>query len=155
MMGWLRTMRGVLGTGLLWGALGGGVGAVVSLVGAPGDPATLLEWLGSVGVGFAGFGFLAGAGFATTLSLLDGRRSLRELTPGRGAVWGALAGFALPLGLVAALSGGALPLIPAVAVAGVFAAVTAGLGAATVRIATSEVRLDEGRAAPSLPRSTT
>ena len=142
MRGWLRRVRGILGTGFLWGALGGAIGIVTSVIGAATDPATLSQWLSTVGVGFAGFGFLGGIGFAATLSLIDGRRSLAELSLGRAALWGGLAGFSLPAALVVAFSGGALPLMPAAAVLGVFAAVAAGLGAATVRIAQGRVELE-------------
>jgi len=134
---WIRKGRGILGTGVVWGTLGGVVGVVWALIGSMTDPAPLSEWLLSLGLGFSGFGFLAGTGFAATLSLLDGRRTLRELSTARAAAWGGLAGFALPLALVASLSGGALPLLPAIASAAAFGTITAVLGAGTVHIARS------------------
>jgi hypothetical protein len=132
----------MLGVGLMWGALGGAVGLVVGVVGAAVDQGTISEWLTSVGLGFAGFGFLAGVGFAATLSALDGRRTLRELSVRRAAALGGLAGFAFPLTLVAALSGGALPLVPAILTAAAFGGVTALLGAASVHFARSRARLE-------------
>lgn len=139
---WMRKLRGMLGVGMMWGALGGAVGAVVSLLGAAADTGTVSEWLLSVGLGFAGFGFLAGVGFAATLSALDGRRTLRELSVRRAAMWGGLAGFAFPLTLVAALSGGALPLVPAITTAAAFGGVTALLGAGSVHVARTRARLE-------------
>ncbi len=137
-----RRIRGILGTGLVWGALGGIIGVVGGVIGAMTDPGTLAEWLLSLGLGFSGFGFLAGSGFAAVLSLLEGRTTMEELSRGRAAAWGGLAGFILPLTLVAALSGGALPLLPAVASATVFGGITALLGAGTVHIARSRARLE-------------
>ena len=142
MKGLVRRLRGILGTGLVWGALGGVIGVVGGVIGAMTDPAPLAEWLLSLGLGFSGFGFLAGSGFAAVLSLLDGRKRLEELSRGRAAAWGGLAGFILPLTLVAALSGGALPLLPALASAGVFGGITALLGAGTVHVARSRARLE-------------
>ncbi len=138
----MRRIRAILGTGLLWGGLGGVIGVVGGVIGAMTDPGTLAEWLLSLGLAFAGFGFLAGSGFAAALSLLDGRRTLPELSRARAAAWGGLAGFILPLSLVAALSGGVLPLLPAVASAAVFGGITALLGAGTVHIARSRARLE-------------
>lgn len=154
MRGWARKARGILGTGLVWGALGGVVGLVWGFFGAMSDPAPLSEWLMSLGLGFSGFGFLAGAGFAATLSILDGRRTLRELSAARAAAWGGLAGFALPLALVASLSGGALPLLPAVSVAAVFGTVTAALGAGTVIVARRQDELQAAESRPLLHPST-
>jgi hypothetical protein len=150
MKGLLRKVRGIVGTGLLWGGLGGVVGVVTSVIGATTDPAGVGYWLSTVGVGFAGFGFLAGAGFAVTLSLLDGRRRLGELSVGRAAAWGGLAGFSLPLALVASLSGGALPILPAVGTAAVFGGVTALLGAGSVHIARSRALVESGDPDPAL-----
>ena len=138
----IRKLRGTLGVGMMWGALGGAAGVVVSVIGATTDRGTVGEWLMSVGLGFAGFGFLAGVGFAATLSALDGRKTLRELSVRRAAMWGGLAGFAFPLTLVAALSGGALPLVPAIASAAAFGGVTALLGAGSVHIARSRAQLE-------------
>ena len=75
--------------------------------------------------------------------MLDGSKTLSELSVGRAAVWGGVAGFTLPLGLVAVLSGGALPILPAIASAAAFGGVTALLGAATVRIARSNASLEK------------
>ena len=151
---WMQKARGVLGTGLLWGLLGGVVGVIGGVVGSVTDPMPLWEWVLTLGLGFSGFGFLAGAGFAATLATLDGRRTLAELSTARAALWGGLAGFGLPLGLVVALSGGALPLLPALGVAAAFGAVTSTLGAGMVHVARSRDAIEEAGAEDLLPGRT-
>ena len=140
---WRRKVRGIFGTGAIWGSLGGVIGIVSGVIGSFFDPATMAEWVFSLGLGFAGFGFLAGSGFAATLALLDGRKTLSELSPGRAAAWGGIAGFVLPLAVVIPLSGGALPILPAIASAATFGAVTALLGAGTVQVARRRGRLED------------
>lgn len=135
MKDWLRKTRAILGTGLLWGGFGGLIGALGGLIGYIVDPAPLSEWMLGMTLLFAGAGAVTGVGFAATLALFEGRRTLDELTPRRAALWGGVAGFVLPLGIVAALSGGALPLLPALASATLFGGATALLGAGTVHVA--------------------
>jgi len=94
-----------------------------------------MEWVGTLGLGFGGFGFVAGCGFASLLMLADGGKRLTELSRLRAAAWGLAAGFTIPLLLVLSLSGGDLPLLPAIASAAVFGGVTALLGAGTVHVA--------------------
>jgi hypothetical protein len=142
MKGWLRKARGILGTGLVWGAVGTVLGAVGGLIGFLVDPAPLGEWMLGMTLLFGGFGAVAGAGFAAALAAFEGRSTLGDLTPGRAAVWGGAAGFVIPLGLVAALSGGALPLLPAIASATAFGGATALLGAGTVHIARSRAEIE-------------
>ncbi len=149
-----RRLRGVFATGLLWGALGGVIGVIWGVIGSMTDPATLGEWVLSIGVGLAGFGFLAGSGFAGMLALADGKKSLLQLSPGRAAMWGGLAGFTLPLALVASLSGGALPLLPAIASAAAFGGVTALLGAGTVYVAKRGALFEEPADGQLLPPPT-
>ena len=139
---WLRKFRGMLGIGTLWGLIGsvvGGIGGLISgIVGGgsfPGTVATGMFWVGSVG-------FLLGSGFAGVLMVMERRRTLEELTPGRAAIWGALAGAAVPaVGILISvgLSGSVLSLselvVVGLAAAGSYGALTAGLAAGTLALA--------------------
>ena len=135
MKNWMRKLRGIVGMGAIWGALGAILGISGGLIGGFLDGGGMAEWVFTLGLGFGGFGVLMGSGFAATLTLLDGRKTLSELSIGRAAAWGGSAGFILPLALVASLSGGALPLLPALASAAVAGGVAALLGAGTVLVA--------------------
>ena len=97
MKGWLRRLRGVLGIGMIWGLPATVVGAIGGIVASVFGGASLLGSLvtGSVAVG--GLFFLLGSGFAAALTMTEGRRTLNELSPRRAALWGALAGGALPI----------------------------------------------------------
>ena len=95
----LRKLRGILGTGLTWGAAWaaffGALGLVISVVDPasidPGEAPLMLAVFGG------GFGLIAGTAFGLLLSFAEGRRRLIELTPGRAAIWGALAAATIPL----------------------------------------------------------
>lgn len=138
---WLRKLRGILSIGAIWGTVGGAIGAVggvlVSVFGGFPLFSSLVEWC----LGAGGLGFLFGSGFAVVLTVLEGRRTLDELTPGRAALWGALAGAAVPFGslLFYLGSGGTVPfrvaLIAVSAASGIYGAVSAGLAAGTVALA--------------------
>ena len=139
---WLRRLRGVLGMGAVWGLAGTTVGALVGLTAsALGGllPSQLLE----LALGAGGLGFVLGSGFAAALTLLERRRTLDDLSPGRAAIWGALAGAALPLGMIAVA---ALPgvgadllqprlLVAAFAASGAYGVLSATLAALTVAVA--------------------
>ena len=93
-----RWLRGALSIGVTWGTLwviiGVIVGTTIYLIDPadiePGEgPAKALPILAAVGL-------LSGFGFATLLSLAEGRRSLRDLSMVRVAVWGALGSAAIP-----------------------------------------------------------
>lgn len=96
----LRRLRGLLGVGITWGAAWSGIGAVIgAVVGivwpdvwAFGNP--VLDW--AVGMGL--YGLVSGAGFAGLLSLGEGRKTLRQLSLGRVAIWGVLGSALVPLG---------------------------------------------------------
>ena len=98
-MGFLRKLRGGLGVGLTWGALWAAIGAVIGLVVGVVSPAswsltlTVFDW--ALGMGL--YGLVSGAGFATLLSLGEGRRTLRDLSLGRVALWGVLGSAAVPV----------------------------------------------------------
>ena len=94
-----RRVRGALGIGVTWGALWIAIGVVVITLLAvfrpeeidPGEgPAKVLPIFGLVG-------FLSGLGFAVWLSLAERRRTLRQLSLLRVALWGLLGGVAIPL----------------------------------------------------------
>lgn len=109
---WMRKVRGVLGTGALWGVAGALFGALVgglsTLLGGP-----LFGSLLVGGLWFGASGFVLGSGFAVMLAVLHGRRTLDDLTPVRAAGWGALVGAGLPLlGTVLLMVLAGLPLMP-------------------------------------------
>lgn len=94
----LRKLRGALGIGVTWGVswalLGALLGILVGIVRPsdidPGEgPATIARVLGFVGL-------ISGIGFATLLSLTESRKSIRELSLVRAALWGFLGAAAIP-----------------------------------------------------------
>jgi hypothetical protein len=92
MKGLLRKLRGIVGTGLTW-AVGWGAlfGGMFAILGSP---------LGAVleaTMGGAFLGAFAGGSFAVILSIAEGRRTLRELSLRRVAIWGGIGGMALIL----------------------------------------------------------
>jgi len=99
MKGLLKRIRGLLGTGVTWGALwagiGAGVGAVLGVLSpglwAVGNP--VLDW--AVGMGL--YGLVSGVGFGAVLSLTEGRKTLSDLSLGRVAAWGVLGSAMVPL----------------------------------------------------------
>jgi hypothetical protein len=95
----IRRLRGALGIGLTWAALWVVLGSVLMLVIGivdpdqidPGEgPAKALPILALVG-------FLCGVGFAGLFSLAERRRTVRDLSVVRAALWGLLGGVAIPL----------------------------------------------------------
>jgi len=146
---WLQKVRGILGLGTVWGLAGSAVGAVVGIAVRffgglpPGD--YLIDWI----LGAGSLGFILGVGFAGVFTMMEGRRTLEELSPGRAALWGALAGASLPVLWLLLFSG---PLrsvltvgemIPVlIGAAGAYGVLSAGLASATVWLA---------RRAPSQP----
>lgn len=98
---WLRKLRGILGTGLIWGLPGAVVGAVGGVVASVVGGAPLLGALATGTTIVGGSFFLLGTSFAAAFTLAEGRRTFDQLSPWRAALWGGLAGGALPvLGLV-------------------------------------------------------
>jgi hypothetical protein len=95
----VRWLRGALGIGLTWAVLWVVLGILLLalfLIFDPADigpgegPSRVLPILGLVG-------FLSGLGFAGLLFLAERRRTLRELSLGRVALWGLLGSAAIPL----------------------------------------------------------
>ena len=95
----LRKLRGMLGVGLTW-SIGWVIvmliiGSIIGVV----DPDSIdpgeEPWRMAGIIGAAGF--FSGAVFAAILSSAERRRSIRDLSLPRAALWGALGGAALPL----------------------------------------------------------
>ena len=94
-----RKLRGMLGTGITWGV---GWAMVMFIIGSitgvvdpdsidPGEePWRIAGIVGAVG-------FLSGIAYAGLFSWLENRKSLRDLSISRAAVWGAIGGAVLPL----------------------------------------------------------
>ena len=101
MKGFLRRIRGIIGTGLTWAAAWIGLGAVLgALAGYP------LTYLFRIAMSNSVGGFIAGASFAAILSVTERKRTLADLSLKRVALWGAVGGFvvtAMPLAFGAPL----------------------------------------------------
>lgn len=122
----VRKLRGALGLALTWSLAWTIVGSVLTggiYLFFPGDfdPGETVPVI--IGL-FALLGFLAGLGFATVLSIAERRNQLRQLTVGRGALWGAVGAVGSQL-----ILGGAVSMILILAPLG------AALGAASFAIA--------------------
>ena len=139
---WVRRLRGIAGTGAIWGAAGIALGAVAAPFFSVFGGVSLLQAFLQIGLnGLAGF--VLGSGFATVLTTLEGRSTLDELTPRRAAVCGAMAGAAYPLvarsvfflvlGPIPALTENLVPLLVASSVS--WGLLTAGLAAGTLSLA--------------------
>jgi hypothetical protein len=108
MKGFLRRLRGVIGTAITWALGWGGVYAVIQ-VGLKlifGHPMSvlLLAFMGSI------LGLIAGGSFAIILSIAERHRTLDQLSLKRVALWGGIGGAALVLVAVPQLLGGGIPL---------------------------------------------
>jgi hypothetical protein len=94
---WLRRLRGIVVTGVIWGVLGMVLGSVAGavggfLLGGGFSFASVLNMAGGLGL----FGLIGGSGFAMLLTAMEGRKSLEELSALRSALWGAAAGAVFP-----------------------------------------------------------
>ncbi len=144
-----RKLKAALGIGTIWGIALGAVGT--ALGGLISTTSFLSSALG-LGVVAGVAGLVLGVGFGGLLSVMEGRRTLDDLTAHRAALWGFVVGAAVALVgtiAVASLSDAvrmaegilglpipiALQLTALVAGAASYGAVTAGLAAATVSLA--------------------
>ena len=95
----LRRCRGALGIGALWGAAWAAIFAAVVLIVGVFDPDSIDRGEGPIEAARIGgvVGFVSGAVFAMLLSLADGRKTIRDLSVGRAALWGMLGAAAIPL----------------------------------------------------------
>ena len=95
----IRKIRGLMGVGITWGALWGVIGAGIGLTigiispGAWDWTNPILDWAFGIGV----YGVVSGVGFATLLSLREGRKTIFDLSLRRVALWGVLGSAAVPL----------------------------------------------------------
>jgi len=88
---WLRRIRAALVVGVTWAIAWGGVGGFI-MEGIVDPQGRILDmWPQTLAIP----GFLGGVVFSVVLWLTEGRRRFDELTLGRVAVWGAVAGLAL------------------------------------------------------------
>ncbi|MEM7417875.1 MAG: hypothetical protein AAF389_20475 [Gemmatimonadota bacterium] len=150
---WLRQLRAVLGLGLAGAACGLLLGAVfvfalvvVEPAFLPPMPTMLIPTLGAM------LGGLLGSGFAAGLLLTSRRKSLDQLSAGRGLLLGGAAG-ALTALLMAAATGFGPPGEDLLFFTGVFTTLGAGLGGGLMSIAKGSKRdeLDAAGAAETLP----
>lgn len=93
---WLRRIRGALGMGMTWALAWFAAGIGLLIVVGP-DAADV-----PFPVGFAMFGFLAGATFSTLLGIAEGRRSFEQMSLPRFALWGGVGGLLLSGGFILA-----------------------------------------------------
>jgi hypothetical protein len=97
MKGFLRRLRGIIGTGLTWAVGWAGLyGAFLLAAWAFGAEAQwelgpVLRLVFNVGT----YGFLGGSAFGVILSVLERHKSLEDLTFKRIALWGSLGGLAV------------------------------------------------------------
>jgi len=92
--GFLRRLRGIFGTAIIWAFGWSGVSALLGLlIGLPnGIP---LRLIGPIALSGSFLGFIAGGSFAVLLSVLERRRTLDQLSLWRVALWGGIGGMAL------------------------------------------------------------
>jgi hypothetical protein len=109
MKGFLRRLRGIIKTGLVWAVGWGGLyGAFLLVAWAFGAEA---QWdlslvLRGVVFNVGGKGFIAGSSFGVILSILERHKKLEALSFKRIALWGSLAGLVIiaKLGAISYLS---------------------------------------------------
>jgi len=128
----LRRVRGAVGMGLTWAFAWFAAGIALLLVVGPHAADVPFP------IGFAMFGFLAGATFSTVLGITEGRRRFEQLSIPRFALWGAVGGVLLSVAfvLLADVGRGAL-----VVLAPVFALASAASAAGSLTLAR---RVDDG-----------
>jgi hypothetical protein len=138
----LRKCRGVLGTAATWAAVWAAIFAAVALIIGVIDPDSIDAGEGPLSVAGVGavFGFVSGAGFGALLALAEGRKAIRELAPGRAALWGALGTAVYPL--LTPVGNEALLIV---------CPIGAALAAASVAVA-KRAELGAGAERPELPR---
>ena len=96
-MSFISRVRGVLGIAALWGGVGSVVGSMLGVLAGLTGVAPLGEAILSGAVGMGSLGAMLGTAFAGVLTLAEKRRTLADLTPGRAAAWGGIAGAAIPV----------------------------------------------------------
>ena len=92
---WLKRIRGAVGMGLTWAAAWAPIGAIFGLLNVAMGTPFFGGGLGLVVVGslgYAAFGFLAGAAFSVVLRVAEGRSKFDQMSLPRFASWGAVGG---------------------------------------------------------------
>jgi hypothetical protein len=99
MRAFLRKCRGILGVAITWGAVWAAVFAVIAFVIGIIDPDSIDPGEGPLPVsGFgAVFGAVSGIVFGVLLALAERRKTLKDLSLIRAALWGAVATAVYPL----------------------------------------------------------
>jgi len=130
MMGLLRKFRALIGNGVVW-AVAWMFGSVLftivpALLGGIGLPTGVI---GAILANSALFGFLSGSVFSVVLGIAYRNRLLGDIRPASMGVLGAVAGMAIPMGLmaIAASAGNPIPMFAVVP----FLLTSGGLGCAT------------------------
>jgi hypothetical protein len=137
MRGFLKRLRGVIKTGLMWAVVSVAYFSPFEVLGGRAESL----WIGIPF--FAGFGFIMGGAFAAILSLAERHRRLEDLSLWRVALWGALGGLVF--------LGGATLVFRAPEPMGwlVLPLLTAGLGSGSVALAKrADRKLIEGEDEP-------
>ena len=95
----IRKLLAALNIGIAWGAAWAALFALLSIVIGIVDPDSIDAGEGPVRIGGIGLvvGFMSGATFASILAFAENRKSIRDISLLRAALWGAVAGAALPL----------------------------------------------------------
>lgn len=135
---WARRVRGIVGTGTVWGSFGTGLGALfgVAVSGIDGLPALSVVWRTAFAAGV--LSALMGTAFATILTLMEGRRTFEQLSAMRAGVWGAMAGALLPVVFLVLRDAPLMTMVgETLAASGLFGAAGAGMAAGTVLLARS------------------
>lgn len=124
MKGFLRRLRGIIGTGFTW-AVGWGAAftGLRALFGFPYDNLLEAALNGSI------LGLAAGGSFAVILSIAERRRTLDQLSLRRVAAWGGVGGMALLLLLTPVVFASGLPLVELLTLYLTLLALNASLGA--------------------------
>lgn len=94
---WLRRLRGAVGMGLTWGAVGFFLGGLIELIWNvwPGFPLGPLVDIWPAALAYPGV--LGGAAFSVVLGIAGRRRRFEELSLPRFAAWGAVGGLLVSL----------------------------------------------------------
>ena len=158
----LRRLRGIFGTGLIWGLPGTLVGAIGGVVASAFGGGPLLGSIATGSIVLGGSFFLLGTASAVGLSLAERGRTLDELSPWRAALWGGLAGGILPVLALLILEPGTVRLLSdpqlvaaVLAAVGAYGGLSAGLAAATVAVAKrAPEELGAGQASEDAPLPT-
>jgi hypothetical protein len=151
MKGFLRRLRGIIGTGLTWAFGWAGLyGAFLFVMWAFGADAQwellpVLQLVFRVGT----YGFVAGSTFGVVLSVLERHKSLEEITFKRIALWGGIGGLAV-IALLSVLYG--VPVIRYLAPVILYTLLGVGSATGTVALAKRADRslIEGGEELPAL-----